>query len=175
MKKQIRLSGAGGQGVISLGIIIAESGMSEGKKVIQSQTYGPEARGGASKCDVIISDDEIYFTKVITPDILLALNNESYRIYSKNLSSDSILILDDKIEIENTDENVYKFPIIETAINKFGNEIFANTISLGIINRILGFKDDSVIEIIKKRTPKSTNETNIEAYIEGKLLFDNLK
>ncbi len=81
---QIRLSGAGGQGVILLGIILADSAIESGYNAIQSQSYGPEARGGASKCEVIISQDEIFYPKVRVPDLLLALTQDSYDKYSSD-------------------------------------------------------------------------------------------
>ena len=172
MKKQIRLSGAGGQGIISLGVMIAESAMFSGKKVIQSQTYGPEARGGSSKCEVIVSDEEIYFTKVIKPDIFLALNEKSYKTYAADVNDDTIIIIDDKIDAKEG-PNVYSFPIIDTAINHFGKEIFANVISFGIISKFLDIEKDSTFEVIKKRTPKDSRDKNIEAFESGQKFFKN--
>ena len=80
MKIELRLGGSGGQGIILTGIILAEAAISMGKNAIQSQSYGPEARGGASKSEIIVSDKEIYFTKVNKPNLFLALtqNMPSY-------------------------------------------------------------------------------------------------
>ena len=64
---EIRLAGTGGQGAILAGILLAEAAIRDGKNVVQSQSYGPEARGGASRAEVVISDDEIYYPKVIQP------------------------------------------------------------------------------------------------------------
>ena len=72
MKKELRLSGTGGQGLILAGIILAEAALLDGKLAIQSQSYGPEARGGASKSEVIISDKAIHFPKGTKPGFLLA-------------------------------------------------------------------------------------------------------
>jgi len=77
-KYEIRLSGSGGQGLILAGIILADAGLKSGKNSIQSQSYGPEARGGASKAEVIISDGEINYPKVEQCDILLSLTQKSY-------------------------------------------------------------------------------------------------
>ena len=85
MKVELRLSGSGGQGVILIGIILAEAAIDMGKNAIQSQAYGPEARGGSSKSEVIISDDEIYFTKVNKPNLFLALTQDAYDKYNKEV------------------------------------------------------------------------------------------
>ena len=83
MKTEIRLSGSGGQGVILAGIIIAEAAISMGHNAVQSQSYGPEARGGASKAEVIINDEDIFFTKVLKPDIMLSMTQDSYEKYNQ--------------------------------------------------------------------------------------------
>ncbi len=77
MRQELRLSGSGGQGLILAGIILAEAALHDGKNVVQSQSYGPEARGGASKAEVIISDEIINYPKVNKCDILLCLTKKS--------------------------------------------------------------------------------------------------
>ena len=76
-KLEIRLAGSGGQGIILATIILAEAAVIAGKNTAQSQSYGPEARGGMCKAEVIISDEPIGFTKVTSPDFLLALTQSS--------------------------------------------------------------------------------------------------
>ena len=88
MRHEIRLSGSGGQGIILAGIVLAEAALHEDKNAVQSQSYGPEARGGASKSEVIISSEAIDYPKVTAPDIVLALTTESYKKYAKNLPAD---------------------------------------------------------------------------------------
>ncbi len=79
---EIRLSGTGGQGLIFAGIILAEAaGIHDGKYVCQTQSYGPEARGGASKAEVVISDREIDYPEAIKPDLLLAMSQKSCDAY----------------------------------------------------------------------------------------------
>jgi 2-oxoglutarate ferredoxin oxidoreductase subunit gamma len=92
---EIRLSGSGGQGIILSGIILAEAlGLYEGKFVAQTQSYGPEARGGASKAEVIASDEEIDYPKAIKLDLLLAMNQKSCDEYYRDLKEDGTLIVD---------------------------------------------------------------------------------
>ena len=76
MKQELRLSGTGGQGLMTAGIIRAKAALLDGKLAIQSQYYGPEARGGSSEAEVIISYEAIYFPKVTDPDLLLAMSQD---------------------------------------------------------------------------------------------------
>ncbi len=94
MKHNFRFSGTGGQGLITAGIILAEAAILDGKEAIQSQSYGPEARGGSSKAEAIISDDKIYFGRVTCPDVLLAMSQEAANKYTKDCGKDSIVITD---------------------------------------------------------------------------------
>lgn len=95
--REFRLSGSGGQGLILAGIILAEAALKDGKNVVQSQSYGPEARGGASKAEVIISDKDINYPKVEKCDVLLALTQKAYDKYISTLKTGGVLIKDDKI------------------------------------------------------------------------------
>src|SRR5512139_2762594 len=92
---EIRLSGSGGQGLILAGVILAEAaGIHDGKYVCQTQSYGPEARGGASKAEVIISDEEIDYPKAMKPDLLLAMNQRSCDTYLFDLKPNGVLVVD---------------------------------------------------------------------------------
>jgi len=103
---EIRLSGAGGQGMILAGIIIAEAALyEEGLNVTQTQSYGPESRGGASRAEVVLSNEIIDFPKVIKPDILVSLTQEAYDKYNEDVKNEGIIIVDDSIE---TDEKEVK-------------------------------------------------------------------
>ncbi|MFH0931386.1 MAG: 2-oxoacid:acceptor oxidoreductase family protein, partial [Candidatus Zixiibacteriota bacterium] len=94
----IRLSGSGGQGLIFAGTILAESlGVYEDKNVAQTQSYGPEARGGASRSDLVFSSGEIYYPKAIKLDLLLALTQEACDTYYLNLKDDGILLVDSNL------------------------------------------------------------------------------
>jgi 2-oxoglutarate ferredoxin oxidoreductase subunit gamma len=88
---EFRLSGSGGQGVISAGIILAAAAVADGKHAIQSQSYGPEARGGASKAEVIISDEPIDYPKATTPEYVLCLTDEAFRLYGKTADEKTVI------------------------------------------------------------------------------------
>src|SRR6056297_751908 len=109
---EIRLSGAGGQGMILAGIIIAEAALhEEGLNVTQTQSYGPESRGGASRAEVVLSKDVIDYPKVIRPDILVSLTQKAYDKYHDDVKKDGIIIVDDSIETKKSEVKTYKLPI----------------------------------------------------------------
>lgn len=171
MKNNIRLTGTGGQGLILAGIILAEAALLEGKNAIQSQSYGPEARGGASKAEVIIADDAIHFPKVQESDYLLCMSEKAYEKYNGGMKQDSILIIDTTFveEVENPKaKTTYAIPITELAIKATGKEMTANICALGIISA-LGIVDEEALQkAILKRIPKGTEELNMKAFEAGK-------
>lgn len=168
-KYEVRLSGSGGQGLILAGIILADAGILSGKNAIQSQSYGPEARGGASKAEVIISDGEINYPKVEKCDLLLSLTQKSYDEYIDSLKKDGILVVDEKIEIDETLEaKIYRLPILSTAFDKLKRPMVANIVSLGAICSISNIIDEeSLQEAILNRIPPGTEEINKKAFQEG--------
>lgn len=163
--KQIRLSGSGGQGVITAAIIFAEAAVREGKEAVQSQSYGPEARGGASKAEVIISDKTIYHPKVTTPDIVLAMTQKAADKYYDDLHEDGILIVDEDL-VPNVPDfpNVIKVPITRIAVEQVGKALFANMVALGLLVKVSGLVSFDVIkETVAKRVPPATIEKNTMA------------
>jgi Pyruvate/2-oxoacid:ferredoxin oxidoreductase gamma subunit len=93
-KTEIRLSGKGGQGIIKSAVILADAALRDGYNVIQSQDYGPQSRGGASKGEVIISSEAIYYPKVELPDIVVCLSQEACDKYAYHIAPDGVLIID---------------------------------------------------------------------------------
>ncbi|MDR1705014.1 MAG: 2-oxoacid:acceptor oxidoreductase family protein [Clostridiales bacterium] len=166
MQKELRLSGSGGQGLILAGVILAEAALLDGKHAIQSQSYGPEARGGSSKAEVIISDGPIDFVKVQKCDMLLCLTQAAYDKYSKDYCA--VLIVDDSININPSPaaapEKVVKVPILESAAEKLGKPMVANIIALGVLNGQLSLvSKDSLKAAVLDRVPKGTEELNEQA------------
>ncbi len=136
-KKELRLSGSGGQGLITAGIILARAAVKDKFIVTQTQSYGPESRGGASRADVIIGDKEFYFPEATNFDILLALTQEAYDKYSIDLKDDGILIAD-KTFIKNItllDSEIYELPFTEIAVKKLKTPLPANILALSFLVR----------------------------------------
>lgn len=169
-KMEIRLAGTGGQGLITGTIILAEAGIFENKFVAQSQSYGPEARGGMCKGEVIISDEKIGFTKVTRPTFVMALSQQSFNQYCKGLSEDSFVLVDETIEVpEDYDhKNFMKLPILATAREKVGKMQTVNIVSVGAINEILKFSSfENIKKAVLMHVPKGTEELNLKALEEG--------
>lgn len=167
---ELRFSGSGGQGLILAGIILAEAALLEDKNAIQTQSYGPEARGGASKAEVIISDREIDFPKVQAPDVVLALTQVGSDKYIKTVKADGIVIVDDSIELpaDLRAGKVYKLPILATATEKLGKSIVANIVAIGLLAELTGVVSrQSVEDAVLARVPKGTEDLNRNALNEG--------
>ena len=116
-KEELRLAGSGGQGVILATVILAEAAVLAGRYTAQSQAYGPEARGGSCKAEVLISDEPIAFTKVQRPTLLMALTQSSLDRYAKDLPENCRILIDSSLAVpENVDpEKVISLPILQTA------------------------------------------------------------
>lgn len=157
--------------MITAGIIMAEAAaIYDGKKAVQSQSYGPESRGGASRAEVIISDEDIDYPKATSIDTMLALTQEACTRYYKDIKKDGILLIDsDEVKkIPDGDFKVYSFPIISTASNVLGKGIVANIISLGLITELTKIVSHEAIEkAVLARVPAAFLELNKKALHTG--------
>ena len=162
---EIRLSGSGGQGVITAAIILAEAAIMEKKQAVQSQSYGPEARGGASKAEVIISNEFIYHPKVVSPGIVLALTQKAANSYVSDLKEGGVLIIDEDLVPEPpTGIKVIKVPITRLAVEKLGKDLYTNIVALGILVKVSGVVSfETIQQAVAKRVPPATIEKNMEA------------
>lgn len=174
---EVRLSGSGGQGLILAGIILAEAAsILEGKNAVQTQSYGPESRGGASKSEVVISTEEIDYPKVTKPDLLLAMTQEACDRYAGDLKEGGVAILDTShIEClpqqgrkSSADSKCYGIPITAIAKEKVGKAITANIVALGSIAAISKIVSrESIEKAVLQRVPKGTEEINKQALEAG--------
>lgn len=162
---EIRLSGSGGQGLILAGVMLAEaSGTFDGKNVVQTQSYGPEARGGASRADVVISAGEIYYPKPMQLDLLLALTQEACDTYYKDLKEQGLLVVDSHLVTQVPTSRWCGIPFSQLARHDIGLPMVANVISLGAICAITGIvSEEGLIQVVKRRAPRGTEEKNMAA------------
>jgi 2-oxoglutarate ferredoxin oxidoreductase subunit gamma len=166
---EIRLSGSGGQGLILMGIILAEAiGIYDGKYVAQTQSYGPEARGGSSKSEVIVSDEEIDYPKVMSLDLLLVMNQKSCDEFYPDLKSDGILIVDSTFVTQIPSPKAFQVPFTRIAREKLKREVVANIVALGALSQLTPIVSASAIEsAVLARVPKGTEKLNREALRAG--------
>ncbi|WP_003541002.1 2-oxoacid:acceptor oxidoreductase family protein [Desulfotomaculum nigrificans] len=172
---EVRLSGSGGQGLILAGIILAEAAVIDGQNVVQTQSYGPAARGGASKAEVIISSEEIDYPKVDRPDVFLGLNQESVLKYMAGCKENSLAIVDSGLVnyIPASLAKVYALPITETARKQVGRELVANAVALGAMAALSGMVSrQAVTTALLRRVPKGTEDMNRKALELGFALGD---
>ena len=176
MRKQLRLSGSGGQGVITAAIILAEAAVAEGKEAAQSQSYGPEARGGASKAEVIIDTETIYHPHVIHPDLVLAMTQKAADKYYEDIVPGGLLVLDEQLVPNPPDfPKTVRIPITKLAVEEVGKSIFANIVALGALVRLTDIVSfDTIKESVAHRVPKHTVEQNMHALQVGWEAADKL-
>ncbi len=173
MRKEVRLSGFGGQGIILAGVILGKgASLYDNKNAVQTQSYGPEARGGASKSEVVISEEDISFPKVIKPDILVCMSQPAFDKYGMDVKKNGCVIIDkDLVSVPKDYENsfsVYKVPFTEIAHKDIGLKIVANIVMLGAITRITNIVSKEAIErAILDSVPKGTEKKNILAFEKG--------
>lgn len=154
---RIVFSGSGGQGVITASIILAEAAaLFEGLNAVQSQSYGPEARGGATRADVIISDREIRFPKVNQPNVLICLTQEAYNRFANTIRPGGLLLTDShfvkparKVDARQVELGMYK-----EVMDQIGKPVVFNICVLGAMLGLVPIvKTDSIIRVIQAKIP----------------------
>ena len=163
------LAGSGGQGIISAGIILAEAAVLAGLNAVQTQSYGPESRGGASRAEVVLSDGEIDYAKTTRPDVLLAMTADACAKYAAKTKADGLLIVDDQVEtIPAGPYRVIRAPITRIAAADLGRPIVANIVALGVLAALTEIVPLGVLEeAVLARVPKGTEELNRTALRRG--------
>jgi len=152
-----------------MGIILAEAvGIYEKKYVAQTQSYGPEARGGSSKSEVIISDEEIDYPKAIKLDFLLAMNQKSCDEFYPDLKEDGVLLVDSTFVSQLPTPRAYQIPFTRIAREKFKREVVANIIALGSLTELTPIVSRKSMELaVLSRVPKGTEKLNSDALRAG--------
>ena len=171
---EMRFSGSGGQGVILASVIFAEAAVIAGLKTVQSQAYGPEARGGVSRAETVLSRGPIWYSKVTAPDFLLALTQASLDAYSKGLSDGAVVMADDTLKVPKglDPSRVIAVPVLRTARETVGKAFTANIVAVGAINAALGlFTEEQLLEAVRRHIPAGTEEINKKALDAGASLI----
>ncbi len=137
MRQEIRICGFGGQGVITAAVILGKAATVFDQRIAnQTQSYGPEARGGACRAEVVISDQPIGYPRVIAADVLVAMSQEAFQKYRVDLSKDGVVIVDPDLVIDHTvEQTLHKVPATKLA-EDLGNTIVANIVMLGALTAI---------------------------------------
>jgi 2-oxoglutarate ferredoxin oxidoreductase subunit gamma len=174
MRTEIRLAGFGGQGIVLAGAILGESAIIADLEAVQTQSYGPESRGGAARSEVVIADGPVDYPRVTVPDVLIVLSSAAMRKYGGERGEKTRTVVDDDL-VQMEVEGAERVPFTMTAEN-LGRRIVANIVMLGFItNRFKLVPREAIEKAILKRIPKGTEELNMNAFQAGWDLADGKK
>ena len=169
-RTEIRFSGFGGQGIIKSALITGRAtAIYDKKEAVVTQSYGPEARGGACSGSVIVDTKPVYYPYVMNPDILVSMSREAYTTYRPALKDKGTLLIDADLVKLNTNENatVYKIPATRFA-EELGKKIVANVVMLGFFTSITGVTTyESMKKAVLESVPSRFKEINEEAFEKG--------
>lgn len=168
---EVRIAGLGGQGIVTAGVMIGRSAsVFGGKNVTLAQSYGPESRGGASKVDVIVSDEKIDYPKVRKPSLVAVMSQEAYRKNIADMNGNTIVVIDPDMVQEETSNHIariYRVPVTRIA-EGLGKRIVANMVMVGAIVGLTNMVDTAAAEkAISRYTPRGTEQLNLSAFKSG--------
>lgn len=166
-KYRFLMSGSGGQGVITMAILLAEAAvLYGGRNAVQSQSYGPEARGGATRSDVIISDGPIYFPKVSQPNYLVTLTNESMSKYLPLIRPGGLCLYDSDLVQPDAKIDAVRngLPMHRAVMDTLGKPVAFNICVLGALTTLTGAVPLHALEkVLEKRFPAAHHANNKKA------------
>lgn len=163
---EVRLTGSGGQGLILAATVLAEALVDAGKEVVQTQSYGPEARGGASRAEIVVSDEEIDYPEVTAPDVTLCLSQEAFDGCAADAPPGGVVLFDCDLVTPRPLEDVrlVGLPFSAAAERELGKIVVANVVALGALLSETGLVSaDLVREALTRRLPKRYVELNLKA------------
>jgi len=166
---EIRFGGSGGQGIILAAVILAEAaGVYEGYYACQTQSYGPEARGGRSKAEVVISKNEIDYPKVIQMDLFLAMNQAALDAYFFDFKPNGLLVVDSTFVKQLPSSRAISIPFTRIARDEIGKEIVANIVALGAVGLLSQKISSANLEkAVIARVPRQFKDMNVQALHAG--------
>jgi 2-oxoglutarate ferredoxin oxidoreductase subunit gamma len=169
MRHEIRFSGFGGQGIVLSAVILGRAAvMYDNKHAVQTQVYGPEARGGASMSAVIIDDEPILYPKVTTPDIYVIMSQEGFEKYGTGAPKSAVMVLDSSLVHSRPACTCYEIPATREAKQTLGRDIVANIVMLGALVAATGIVSELALEkAILDSVPKGTEALNTKAMKRG--------
>ena len=166
---EIRLAGEGGQGMILAGVILAEAAaVYDGLNAVQTQSYGPEARGGASRSEVIVAEGDIDYPEVTQADLLLCMSQEACDKYYGQVEEDGLIIVDSCNVSRVPSHRAVSVPITDLAEQATGRRITASITALGLIGGLTGLVTRQALEkAVRDRVPAGTETVNLKALAAG--------
>ena len=174
-RTEIRFAGFGGQGLLLAGIMLGTAAtILDCKNAAQTQTYGTEARGGASQCNVVIDDEPITYVGVVNPDVFACMSQEAYDKLVGDVREKGFVFYDSDLVKVRELPKIRQIPIpaTKTAIEIVGRRIAANMVILGSVVESTGVIDAELVKkCIRDNVPKGTEEINLKAFDKGRELY----
>jgi 2-oxoglutarate ferredoxin oxidoreductase subunit gamma len=169
MRHEIRFSGFGGQGIILAAVILGRAAaLYDGKYAVQTQVYGPEARGGASMSAVVIDDEPILYPEVSVPDTYVIMSQEGFERYGAGAPKDAVMLIDPDMVEGRPACTFHEIPATSEARNTLGKVIVANIVMLGALVAATGIVSEAAIEkAVLDSVPKGTEKLNMSALKRG--------
>ncbi len=168
---EIKFSGFGGQGIVRCALITGKAiSLYDGKFACMTQSFGPEARGGACQSQLIISDTRIAYPYCVVPGVLVALSQEAHDKYLPDLHGSGTLIYEEElVKPGNTDDGIKRFPVPATRIaEEVGNRLFTNLVVLGFFSAVTGaVSADAMKKALPGLVPDRFLKKNIDAFDRG--------
>jgi 2-oxoglutarate ferredoxin oxidoreductase subunit gamma len=169
-KHEIRLCGFGGQGIILAGYLIGQAAaVYEGVNAVFTQDYGPEARGGACRADVIISEEPVHYPYIDTPSVLVVMSQAAYEKYFPGISKDTLVIIDEDLvtPLNTGDHRVLGIPASRLA-EELGRATVTNVVMLGFLTAATNMLSaDAMKKSILASVPEGTGDLNLNAFEKG--------
>ncbi|MGB9667559.1 MAG: 2-oxoacid:acceptor oxidoreductase family protein [Thermosulfidibacteraceae bacterium] len=169
---EVRLAGFGGQGIIMMGYVLGKAySIFEGGEATLTQSFGPEARGGACSAQVILSKNRILYPYVTKPDILVVMSQEAYTRYYPSLKDDGILIVEEELvrlgDLK-PNQKLFKIPATRLAEEKVGRRLTLNIVMCGFLAAVTGVVSKEAMEkSVLDTVPAGTEEVNLKAFQVG--------
>lgn len=166
---QVRIGGYGGQGIVLAGLLLGKAAsLYDGKEAVFTQSYGPEARGGASNVDIVISDEPVDYPLVTTPDILVVLFQEAYSRFRPLLKEGGTLIIESDLVHPDEDDTVYSAIPATQMAEDLGRRIVTNVVVLGyVVGKTQVVSREAAEEAIKTTVKEKTIDLNMRAFAAG--------
>ncbi len=170
-RTEIRIAGFGGQGVVLSGVLVGTAAaVSDGRRAVQTQSYGAAARGGGARSEVILGDDPVVYPKVTHPDILVAMSEEAMKKYGGDLRPGGFLFIDNDLvkQVGRDDVRLVGVPVSNLATQELGRTIVANIVMLGVVTaktRVVSV--EGMEAAIRVHVPPKTIDLNLKAFRRG--------
>jgi 2-oxoglutarate ferredoxin oxidoreductase subunit gamma len=175
-RTEVRIGGFGGQGVVLAGVLLGQAALNAGRYAVQTQSYGAEARGGAARSEVILSDEPVLYPEVVAPDTMVALSQAALDKYLSDLKPDGMLVLDADLVTDVPQDltcTVRRGRFAHVAGEEMGRPIVANMVMLGFLQRTTGLLPASALrDAVAAGVPKGTEELNLQALAHGEAMGD---